>query len=397
MSGSMAVEKADQRLTSVYVHFPWCARKCPYCDFATVKMAPEAVPHVAYADALLRELQLRQASVEGRTLASIFFGGGTPSLWDAHELKRVLDAIRGAFDDVVDDLEITAESNPASLTRSKAAGFREAGVGRLSIGVQSLDDAKLKFLGRLHDRAGALKAVHEATLEMPRVSADFMFGMPDQTVEGLTADLDAMLATGVHHVSAYALTIEKGTLFGELHRLGKLRTAREETYAEMFFAAERRFAEHGLAHYEVSNYARPGHESRHNLHYWRAGDYFALGAAAVGCLGSESGASRYRNEPLGTRYLEKAASAVRPSDLEESREALTPATRVQEAWMLGLRTSEGVHAERVQARTGRDVLEGREKEVAGALERGDLTFSDGRYRVPSERWIRLDGIVASVF
>ena len=211
--------------TSVYVHFPWCARKCPYCDFATEPIRAPALPHDAYADALLRELDARSADLSDRTLRSVFFGGGTPSLWKPEALGRVLASIRGAFDEIDVDLEVTVECNPSSITGDKVAKLREAGVDRLSIGVQSLRDDHLRFLGRLHDSAGALAALAEATAEMPRVSADLMFGMPGQTSAELIEDITRIADAGARHVSAYALTIEEKTMFGSLHHAGKLRVA----------------------------------------------------------------------------------------------------------------------------------------------------------------------------
>ena len=290
--------------TSVYIHFPWCARKCPYCDFATEPIRAKTLPHEEYADAVLRELDARAADLQGRALKSIFFGGGTPSLWGPSALGRALRGITGAFDRVRDDLEVTVECNPSSLTRENVALLREAGVGRLSIGVQSLRDRHLRFLGRLHDSVRAAAALEEATQEMPRVSADLMFGMPGQTLEELGEDIARIAETGVRHVSAYALTIEEKTMFGSLHRAGKLRVAPEERYADLFEHAERRFTDLGWTHYEVSNYAAEGEESRHNLHYWRGGAYVGLGAAAVGCLHQGSGrATRWRNDPNPQLYL----------------------------------------------------------------------------------------------
>ncbi|MEO0321327.1 MAG: radical SAM family heme chaperone HemW [Myxococcota bacterium] len=380
--------------TSVYVHFPWCEKKCPYCDFATRKRAAVAIPHEAYADAVLRELALRGA-MEGRRLASVFFGGGTPSLWAAEALGRVLAGIRGAFEAEVPELEVTAECNPQSLTAEQARGFAAAGINRLSVGVQSLRDDQLRFLGRLHDREEALRALDDACAAVPRVSADLMFGMPKQ--RAMDAEIEAVLATGVEHVSAYSLTIEPGTQFGELHRLGRLEVAPDDDVARLFQAAEARFAAGGFAHYEVSNYARPGAEARHNQHYWRGGDYLALGAAAVGCLGEGPGARRYRNVKDGDAYLEAVAQAQAATDVEGWQERLGPDERVQEALMLGLRTTEGVNLAALGARIARDPLAGREAATTRALAAGDLVREGDRLRVPRERWLQLDGITARLF
>jgi putative oxygen-independent coproporphyrinogen III oxidase len=375
--------------TSVYVHFPWCLKKCPYCDFATRKIDRAAVPHREYASAVIAELDRRRTALEGRRLTSVFFGGGTPSLWEAGELGRVLDAIRAAFEREAEELEITVECNPTSLDRERAAALARAGVNRLSIGVQSLSDSHLRFLGRLHDSELAVRAVRDAIAEVPRVSADLMFGMPDQDPNELLAAIEALLDAGVRHVSSYALTIEPGTQFGELHRAKKLQVASEDTVADMFGAAHALFERRGLAHYEVSNFAMPSEEARHNLHYWRGLPYLGLGAAAVGCLDAGEGrAVRYRNEPDGERYMSGAGA---------EEEALGAIDLVREAWMLGLRTREGVDAAAVQARLGVDPREGREREIARRVERGDLVREGSRFYVPNDRWIVLDSIVRDLF
>lgn len=371
--------------TSAYVHFPWCLKKCPYCDFASAGVRRADVPHAAYADAVRRELDARD--VRGRRLASVFFGGGTPSLWDARALGAVLAAIRGAFDSEADALEVTVECNPTSIDAEKAAALREVGVGRLSIGVQSTDDARLRFLGRLHDGAGALRALEAVVPVMPRVSADLMFGMPGQRAEDFEAELERVLATGVEHVSAYALTIEPDTQFGALHRKGRLTLAPEGDFADTFERGRALLARAGLEHYEVSNHARPGQTSRHNQHYWRGGDYLGLGAGAVGTLDGR----RTKNDPRPERYLADPARAV------VFEEELGPDDRVREALMLGLRTREGVAFGAVRERTGRDPRAGRERAIERRVARGDLEVDDEGMRVPPARWLHLDGIVADLF
>ena len=377
--------------TSVYVHFPWCARKCPYCDFATEPIRAQELPHDAYADAVLRELDARVPGLQGRELKSVFFGGGTPSLWAPDALQRTLDGITNAFDRAHDELEVTVECNPSSLTQGNAALLRDAGVGRLSIGVQSLRDPHLRFLGRLHDEERAVAALQEAAAEMPRVSADLMFGMPDQTLEELGDDIARIADVGVRHVSTYALTIEEKTMFGSLHRAGKLRVAPEEQYADLFEHAERCFADLGWTHYEVSNYAAEGEESRHNLHYWHGGAYVGLGAAAVGCLDQGPGrAERWRNDPNPQRYVEQPM-------LETEVEELGPQEIVREGLMLGLRTIDGMNLVATEARANRDPKAGREREIQRAIERGNLIEDGDWLRVPAERWLKLDGIVRDLF
>ncbi|MFK7988244.1 MAG: radical SAM family heme chaperone HemW [Sandaracinaceae bacterium] len=375
--------------TSVYVHFPWCLKKCPYCDFASGAVRHDDVPHAAYADAVIAELTSRPMA--DRELVSVFFGGGTPSLWAPAQLGRVLCAVRGAFRAEAPGLEVTVECNPTSIDEDHVRALADVGVNRISIGVQSLDDGRLGFLGRLHDAEGALTALRGATAAMPRVSADLMFGMPDQLPRDFVEELERVLDTGVEHVSAYALTVEPGTQFGALRRLGRLPLASDDDYADTFLAAEAAFSARGFLHYEVSNYAPAGKESRHNQHYWRGGDYLGLGAGAVGALSDGVTAVRRKNDPRPERYLDN------PTGGTVYEETLNPADRVREALMLGLRTTEGVDLAGLASRTGRDPREGRERELVAALARGDLSEDAGRLTVPRSRWLRLDSIVTAIF
>lgn len=378
---------------SVYVHFPWCLRKCPYCDFATSPRERDALEHEAYADAVVREIAMRAPLIAGQTLRSIFFGGGTPSLWRADQLGRVVAAIRAAFASHAADLEVTVECNPSSLVREHAQALRDVGIDRLSIGVQSLDDAELSFLGRLHDGKGALAAIDAALSTHERVSADLMFGLPGQTAATFYGHVNTLLARGLHHVSAYALTIEPATRFGELSRKGLLQQAPDDDYAAMFEGNRRLFAGQELLHYEVSNFARAGQESRHNQHYWRGGAYLGLGAAAVGCVHQAHGARRYRNHPDAARYMQRAHGP----EVEVFTETLDPQAVIREALMLGLRTREGVDLNALETRTGQDARMGRERALARRLERGDVELEDQVLRVPLTRWLMLDGIVADLF
>lgn len=380
--------------TSVYVHFPWCLRKCPYCDFNSHKTERDEVPHEAYADAVLRELAHRAPALEGRTLETVFFGGGTPSLWAPAALGRVLRGVLEAFPQKGADLEVSVECNPTSLDRERAKALRDEGVNRLSIGVQSLDEGRLKFLGRLHDGPLALAAIEGALKEIPRVSADLIFGVAEQKPEDARAELQRILATGVRHVSAYALTIETGTQFGELHRKGKLPLAPEDHVADTYLAVEETLTSAGLGHYEVSNYAVPGQEARHNLHYWRGGAYLGLGAGAVGCLGApDHSATRWRDEPLPARYLERAGTDA----LAVETEVLSPDDRIKERLLLGLRTEEGVDLGAFGRALGVDAVGPRKAAIARRQARGELLVEGDHLRVPREHWLKLDSIVLDLF
>ncbi len=399
MLDTISLARASARFDlSVYIHFPWCLRKCPYCDFATSPRERASIPHAAYADALLRELEQRLPTLGQARLISIFVGGGTPSLWEPRELGRVLVALRAAFAERASEVEITVECNPSSLDLERAEALREAGVNRLSIGVQSLDDAELAFLGRLHDRALALRALDAAQRVFARVSADLMFALPGQAPERFYGYLDQLLERGLSHLSAYAFTIEPATPFGAQARAGQLVPAPDELYANLFEGIAAHLGRAGFEHYEVSNYARPGEASRHNQHYWRGGSYLGLGAAAVGCLApgapDERGrARRYRNHPDPARYVARAGGL----DVEVFEETLEAEARIREALMLGLRTTEGVDLAELRVRTGVDPLAARRRALEKRLAQGDLLLEDDTLRVPDRRWLMLDGIVADLF
>lgn len=381
-------------LLSVYVHFPWCLQKCPYCDFASAAIRRDEVPHVAYADALLRELAWRADGIGHATLASVYFGGGTPSLWDPSELGRVVRAVRERFPRAVEPLEVTVECNPSSLDQERAHALRAAGASRLSIGVQSLDEEKLRYLGRLHDAERALTAVRAARGAIENVSADLMFGMPGLGAHAAAEHALRLAELDVAHLSVYALTIEPNTQFGQLYAKGRLEIGPDEMFAASFHAVERALGEVGFTHYEVSSYARPGRESAHNRHYWRGGAYLGLGAGAVGCVHTGPGAARrYRNDPTPARYLERSGERA----VEVTDEALGVQELVRERWMLGLRTSAGIDLADVRESLDVDPLEGRHAGVERALARGNLVRDGERLRVPHERWLHLDGIIASVF
>lgn len=380
--------------TAVYVHFPWCLQKCPYCDFASASIRRTEVPHRVYADAVLRELAWHAERSTLGELRSVFFGGGTPSLWAADELGRVLNGIRAAFTSQAADLEVTVECNPSSLDEAKAHALADQGVNRLSVGVQALDGDRLRYLGRLHDGDGALRALQCAQKAVPRVSGDLMFGTPGQPAASFLGEVDKLVDLGLSHLSIYALTIEPNTQFGELHRKGRLTLAKDDDYADTFSAIEALLEGQGFSHYEVSNYARPGQSSQHNQHYWRGGDYLGLGCAAVGCRTERPGlARRVRNQPAPTAYL----TATDLDALCSESEQLDGEALVREALLLGLRTEEGVNLARTAQRAGIDPLRGRERALERARSRGNIVLADGHLRVPKARWLHLDAIVTDLF
>lgn len=344
---------ARARVASIYVHFPWCLAKCPYCDFVSYAAGHDAIDHAGYADAVLREAEARARQLEGRgralRLSSIFFGGGTPSLWEPRELGRVLAALRARFA-AEGELEITVECNPTSLDRDKAAALLSAGVNRLSIGTQSLRADHLRLLGRLHDPDGARRAIDAALAAgAQRVSADLIFGLPGQGAADARAQAEALAGAGLRHLSCYQLTIEPGTPFGERRARGLLPVADDGEVADAFLAIDEALEARGLGHYEISSYAAPGEEARHNLAYWRGDEYLGLGAAAFGFVRGGRGGVRYRNALDPRRYAEATRSmnggAPGPGEgdgLTTFAEDLDPDALLRERIMLGLRLRTGL-------------------------------------------------------
>lgn len=394
--GSRSAARSD---VGVYVHFPWCLKKCPYCDFVSFATERSAIDHAGYADAVLAELRGRRSELAGARIATIFIGGGTPSLWEPAELGRVLAALREEAE-VASDVEITVECNPSSLDEARARALAAAGANRLSVGVQGLDRDRLEFLGRLHDADGGLRAVREALASgIDRVSADVIYGVGGgraQSADEAAAEVGRVAGTGVTHVSAYALTVEPSTMFGELSRKGKLPMLEEEIVADTFLAVREALEARGYVHYEVSNYARPGHEARHNLGYWRGNDYVGLGCAAYGTLSTGSGRGRrYRNRTDPARYM---AEALAGRTTEGSSEELPAETRLRERIMLGLRLAEGLDLAAAADELGVPAWTNERRRAADRLVRkGLLEIEGGRVRVPARSWLFADGVAAELF
>lgn len=391
-------------MASIYVHFPWCLVKCPYCDFTSYATDRESIDHAGYADAVLREAELRAAALEHRGLriGSVFFGGGTPSLWAPRELGRVLAGLRALFA-VAEDAEITVECNPTSLDLDRARALLEAGVGRLSIGTQALRGDQLRFLGRLHDGDGARRAIAAAmSAGVPRVSADLIFGLPDQTPEDARFQAEALAGAGLTHLSCYQLTIEPGTQFAERKKRGRLPMADDGAVAESFLAIDEGLEARGLRHYEISNYAVPGDEARHNLAYWRGDEYVGLGCGAFGFVRTPSGGVRWRNairpEDYVARTQAPAAHPEGPDPIALSCEALSPAELLNERIMLGLRVAGGVDL----GAAGRDLgvdpwTTPRLRAIERLIDRGWLARAGDVLHVPRDAWVFVDDIASRLF
>ena len=399
---SAPITSAETEL-GVYVHFPWCLKKCPYCDFLSVAAERPALPHAAYADAVIAELERRVETLGNARLLSVFFGGGTPSLWEPSELGRVLARIRALLPAHADDLEITVECNPTSFDVERGRALRAVGVNRVSIGVQGLNAERLQFLGRLHDVDSGLCAVRDAIESgMPRVSADFIFGVSGQEADAARREAQILSQLGTTHLSAYALTIEPGTQFGALARKGKLPLLEEASVADSFLAVEAALEAAGFEHYEVSNYAKPGARSRHNLGYWLGRSYLGLGCGAWGTLGTGHGRYRYRNTPSPERYLAAGPANARANlqqagPLVANFEEIPAKTALAERIMLGLRLAEGVDLERAAEELGTPVWTAERARARDRLvAQGKLTVQNGVAAIPKAHWLFADGIIAQL-
>ena len=406
----------DDNAFGVYVHFPWCLSKCPYCDFVAFAAPRESIDGAGYTEAILGELDARKEGLAGRRVTSLFFGGGTPSLWGASEVARVVDAITGAFP-TEEALEVSLECDPSSLDEDLARALAGAGVNRLSIGIQALDDERLRFLGRIHTRDEAIRAVRGALRAgIPRVSTDLIYAVAGQTPEGAAGEARALAELGVSHVSAYSLTIESDTPFGKLARRGRLPLCDDGVMAESFFAIDEALCAEGFAHYEVSNYARSCHEARHNLGYWQGRDYLGLGCGAYGTLRARSGAVRYRNHATPRAYLQAATklhadvattsterntadgAKFRASQVSSSEEHLDGEALLRERIMLGLRMKSGFDLEAAAAELGVDAYAPERRAALEQLEiRGRIIRQGGHIAVPREAWIWVDDTAATLF
>ncbi len=331
----------------LYIHWPFCQSKCPYCDFNSHVAA--TIDQRRWRDAYLREIARIGAETQGRVLETVFFGGGTPSLMQPEVVADVLAAVRATWP-MVNDPEITLEANPGSVEAGRFRAFHEAGVNRVSMGVQALKDDDLRRLGRLHSVAEARQAFDIARKNFDRVSFDLIYARQDQTLANWRAELTEALSMAVDHLSLYQLTIEEGTAFGDRFARGGLKgLPDEDVQADMYAVTQEVCAAHGMPAYEVSNHARPGAESRHNLIYWRMGDYIGIGPGAHGrlTLGGVRWATVAPRAPGA--WLAQVEAGVAG---EEPREAVTAEEQAMEYLLMGLRLSEGIDPGRYAALSG---------------------------------------------
>ena len=373
----------------VYVHWPFCLAKCPYCDFNS-HVRTGGVDQAGYVEAYLKEIAHMAAIAPGRQVQSIFLGGGTPSLMEPKTVGAILDAIGGAWT-IAPDAEISLEANPTSVDAARFAGYRAAGVNRVSLGVQAMNDADLKRLGRMHSVAEAMAAVEIAAKSFERYSFDLIYARPDQQPRDWQAELDQAIDRAAEHLSLYQLTIEPDTMYERLVAAGKLIPMPDEDARVLFDITRETCERRGLPAYEISNHARPGAECRHNLVYWRYGEYAGIGPGAHGRLIDATGARR----ALSTeRSPEKWLAGVRTNGhgLVDDQ-ALTPDQQGDEMLLMGLRLAEGIDLARLARLRGRPMAEAT---LAGLQQNGMVERRDDRVRVTRAGFPLLDAVVAEL-
>jgi oxygen-independent coproporphyrinogen-3 oxidase len=373
-------------MTSLYLHIPFCVRKCPYCDFfSTDRHSPALLTE--YVNLLLRQLELAPAGVRRGPLTTIFFGGGTPSLLTPHQIGRILQAAAARFG-FVDDCEISLEANPGTLSPETLAGYRAAGVNRLSLGAQSLNDRALTLLGRIHNAAEIRQAVAWCRAAgFDNLGLDLIFARPGQSPADLEGEIDAFLALGPEHLSCYGLSVEEETPYHALQQQGGLALPDEQNYARQFTLLHERLAGAGFDHYEISNYARPGRECRHNLGYWRR----------RGCLALGAGAHAFDPAGWGRRLAVPGDLAAYGQTLGAGRDPLVElegfdrAGAMSETLYLGLRTAEGVDDRDFTTRFGESLAEVFAPAIARAG--SHLRHKDGRWTLDLSGWLIFDHLI----
>lgn len=370
---------------ALYIHWPFCVSKCPYCDFNS--HVRDSIDQQAWRDALLADLAHEAAALPGWRLTSIFFGGGTPSLMDPATAEVLIDAAVGHWAPA-GSLEVTLEANPSSVEAARFADLAAAGINRVSLGLQSLDDKALRFLGRAHSAREGLAALDVAQSHFERVSFDVIYALPGQTIADWEMMLGRALALGTGHLSLYQLTIEPGTRFAALHAAGKLEPLDADQSADMFELTGAMTAAAGLPLYEISNHARPGEESRHNLTYWRYGDYAGIGPGAHGRrLGQRT--VRHKKPENFLSGLARNGHGI----VEEA--PLSPIEGADEALVMGLRLAEGIDPEAIRMRFGLDrLLDG--QAVQRLVDSGHLEWAGTTLRTTANGRLLLDHILGLI-
>lgn len=372
---------------ALYVHWPFCVSKCPYCDFNS--HVRDSVDQAAWRAALLADLAYEAGLTRGTPLGSIFFGGGTPSLMPPETVAAIIEAAEQAWA-FAPGIEITLEANPSSVEAARFADLAAAGVNRVSLGLQALDDAALRFLGRAHDVTEGLAALDTAQANFARVSFDLIYARPDQTIAAWEAELARAIGFGTEHLSLYQLTIEPGTRFATDAAAGRLVIPEADVGADLFEATRAITSAAGLPAYEISNHARPGAESRHNLTYWRYTDYVGIGPGAHGRRGGVATVRHKKPENWMSALTRNRHGA-------ESETSLAPEMRLTEAMLMGLRLREGVDLARVAALGGCAIGEVVDQRAAHLLEAEGLIAREGtRLRATDSGMPVLNAVIATL-
>jgi putative oxygen-independent coproporphyrinogen III oxidase len=372
----------------LYIHWPFCQSKCPYCDFNS--HISSRIDQSRWLQAFESEIDRVGALTHGRVLNTVFFGGGTPSLMEAATVQGILDRIRATWT-LANDIEITLEANPSSVEAARFEGYAKAGVNRVSLGIQSLDPEDLRRLGRMHSVDEAAKAIAIAQSTFDRVSIDLIYARQNQALQAWHDELLRALDFGTSHLSLYQLTIEDGTVFGQMHARNRLKGLPEENLsADMFELTQEITRNAGLPAYEVSNHSRPGDESRHNLIYWRMGDYVGIGPGAHGRLTLGSARFATEAERLPGRWLDLTR---RVPGSAESAERLSPDDRAAEYLMFSLRLREGASLRRFFELAGAPLGD---LALAEMIELGLLQRDDDRIRTTEAGVMMLNGILRAL-
>lgn len=373
----------------IYLHWPFCAAKCPYCDFNS-HVRHQKIDQPRFVEAFKREIEHNRQSTGPREVTSIFIGGGTPSLMDPETVSEILQAVKDAWT-VPDHIEITMEANPSSVEASRFKGYRQAGVNRVSMGVQALNDKDLKFLGRLHNVEEAKKAISLARDIFPRMSFDLIYARPHQTPADWADELREAIDLAADHLSLYQLTIEEGTPFFKLHEAGKIPMLEDSLQAELYEITQKVCTENGMPSYEVSNHAQPGAESQHNLNYWRYGDYVGVGPGAHGRIttgGKKFATVTEKHPETWLELVEQHEHGI--IDIEQ----LTSQDQADEMLLMGLRLREGIDVSRWSSLSDREFDTERESNLIhyGMIER----INNNRIRCTPSGMMVLDSVVADL-